>query len=149
MENRLEPLEDLVGDLFVDREREFELFWDWATNIPKRILNSYALVGRRRTGKTAILVKLFNRLFYEQERVMPVFISFAHYLHRQKPITSYDFAREYLTGYVSSYLAFRYRKPRLLYARPPLKDLQDFAHQVQDDYALALFKRYETYLAER
>jgi hypothetical protein len=148
MENRLEPLEDLVGDLFVDRQRELDLLWDWATSIPHRIGNSFALIGRRRTGKTAILVKLFNRLFYEQEDVLPVFISFARHLHLKKPITSYDFAREYLTGYASSYLAFRYRQPRLLYSRPTLEDLRDFAHQIGDDYALALFKRYERYLVE-
>ncbi|MFQ5856041.1 MAG: hypothetical protein ACE5LU_10395 [Anaerolineae bacterium] len=148
MENRLTPLEDIVGDLFVDRHEELNLFWEWATSIPHRLGNSFALIGRRRTGKTAILVKLFNRLFYEQEAVLPVFITFARYLQHKKPITSYDFAREYLTGYIGSYLAFRYRQPRLLYARPILEDLHRVAREMDDGYALELLRQYEGYLKE-
>ncbi len=45
-----EPLEDIVGDLFVNRHEELELYWDWAASIPNRILNSNALIGRRRTA---------------------------------------------------------------------------------------------------
>ena len=147
--NRIEPLEDLVGDLFVDRQRELDLFWEWATSIPNRILNSFALIGRRRTGKTAILVKLFNRLFYEQEAVMPVFISFARYLNRKEPITSYDFAQEYLSGYIASYLAFRYRRPDLLHERLNLPRLRGFAHQLQDEAALDWLESYDALLEQR
>lgn len=148
MDNRLEPLEDIVGDLFVDRHTELNMFWEWATSIPHRLGNSYALIGRRRTGKTAILVKLFNRLFNAQEQVLPVFISFARYLDRREPITSYDFAREYLTGYISSYLAFRHRRPTLLDRRLDLNGLRRVAEEVQDEYALDLFRQYDGVLAE-
>jgi len=65
MTDHIEPIEDLVGDLFVDRNEELRLCREWVENIPLRHLNSWALVGRRRTGKTAILVRLFNRLFCE------------------------------------------------------------------------------------
>ena len=147
-ENRLNPLEDLVGDLFVDRRRELDLFWEWATDIPNPARSSIALIGRRRTGKTAILIKFFNRLFHEQERVLPVFISFARYLHRRKPITSYDFAQEYFTGYVTSYLAFRHRQPTLPRSRPTLAQLRDLARDLKDDYVLELFQRYEEALDE-
>ncbi|MBV7338923.1 hypothetical protein KFU94_64030 [Chloroflexi bacterium TSY] len=85
MERRLNPLEDLVGDLFVNRDDELEQYWEWAMRVPSPANSSQALVGRRRTGKTAILVKLFNRLYHEQEQVLPVFISFARYLHWDRP----------------------------------------------------------------
>jgi hypothetical protein len=129
--------------LFVDRHTELDMLWEWATSIPHRLGNSYALIGRRRTGKTAILVKLFNRLFHEQERVLPVFVSFARYLDREEPITYYDFAREYLSGYLRSYLAFRYRKPLVWSEHLELERLHDLARQVQDAYALDLWERYE------
>lgn len=90
MHDRLDPLEDLVGTLFIDRQVELEMYWRWANSVPSGPLNSYALVGRRRTGKTALLVKLFNRLFHEQTRVTLVFITFAQYLQRQEPISFYD-----------------------------------------------------------
>ena len=43
MTNRLEPLEDIVGDLFVDRHEELDLLWAWATSIPHRLGNSFTL----------------------------------------------------------------------------------------------------------
>ena len=98
---QLDPLEDLAGDLFVDRLEELALFWQWGAHVPHPIRNSWALIGRRRTGKTALLIKLFNRLFWEQEQVLPVFISFAQFLDRKHPITSYEFAERYFTGYIS------------------------------------------------
>lgn len=147
-DERLEPLEDLVGDLFVDRQVELDLFWEWGMRIPNPVNSSMALVGRRRTGKTAILVKLFNRLFYAQESVLPVFISFARYLQRKKPIDAYEFAREYFTGYVGSYLAFFHRQPKVLYQRYTLEQLHAFARDIGDDFALSLFESYESNLRE-
>ncbi|MBV7329332.1 hypothetical protein KFU94_13995 [Chloroflexi bacterium TSY] len=144
MSDRLDPLEDLTGDLFVDRHDELEMFWKWATDIPKFSLHSFALIGRRRTGKTAILIKLFNRLFYEQKKVLPVFISFAQFLHRQEPLSSYEFAEHYFSGYIRSYFAFRYREPMFLRQRYRFNELRQFAHQVSDEYALNLFKRYDS-----
>jgi predicted AAA+ superfamily ATPase len=111
MNERQNPLEDL-GELFVNRDEELNKFWKWATWVPQPLGTSYALVGLRRTGKTAILHKLFNRLFHEQETVLPVYISFADYLYRAEPITIYEFADEFFVGYMRSYLAFRYRKTR-------------------------------------
>ncbi len=83
-EDRLDPMEDLVGDLFVDWHDELRMCREWVERIPRWHLNSFAFVGRRRTGKTAILVKFFNELFHTQDRVIPVFISFARYLGRRE-----------------------------------------------------------------
>lgn len=142
--SHIEPLEDLVGDLFVDREFELNLIWEWGSKVPPPGRNSIALIGRRRTGKTSILVKAFNRLFYEQTKVMPVFISFSHYLHRQKPITGEEFGEEYLSGYLASYLAFTYQQPALLgNGQPQLWELETYAKQVQDGYALKLLDDYQ------
>ncbi|HHN93863.1 MAG TPA: ATP-binding protein, partial [Anaerolineae bacterium] len=143
MERRLNPLEDMLGDLFVDREQELALFWEWATSIPNPALSSLALIGRRRTGKTAILVKLFNRLFWEQERVLPVFISFAHYLNLDRAITGFEFAEEYFSGYLRCYLAFRHREPMLVRRKAGLEELRGFADEKQDEFALELLHRYD------
>ena len=140
--SRIEPLEDLVGDLFVDRQVELNMVWEWGSNVPPPSRNSIALIGRRRTGKTAILTKVFNRLFYEQTKVLPVFISFSRYLHRNKPITSYEFAREYMTGYIACYLAFRHRKPELLRLPHELRALKKVAQVHKDALALELLESY-------
>lgn len=148
MPEHIEPIEDLVGDLFVDRQEELRMCREWVENIPRESLNSFALVGRRRTGKTAILVKFFNELFGEQERVVPVFITFAHYLNRKETISYYDFAKEYFNGYLRCYLAFRYRKPVLVRQHVGFIELRKFAGQVNDAYTLELCELYEMYRAE-
>jgi len=147
MSERLNPLEDL-GNLFVNRDEELEKFWKWATGVPHPSRNSYAFVGLRRTGKTAILHKLFNRLFYEQEAVLPVYISFADYLYQTEPITVYEFANEFFVGYMRSYFAFRYRKPEFIKRQFDLPDLSNFAHKMQDEFAIELCARYKRSVAE-
>jgi len=148
MTHRIEPLEDLVGDLFVDRHFELNLIWEWGSNVPPPSRNSIALIGRRRTGKTSILTKAFNRLFYEQTKVLPVFISFSHYFHRQKPITGYEFASEYFRGYLASYLAFSYQQPAVLSnGQARYTSLQKFSQRKQDEYALGLIEAYQEELS--
>lgn len=105
--------------------------------------DSHALIGRRRTGKTAIMVKLFNRLFNEQDRVLPIFISFAEYLKKPEPITLDEFAQDFFAGYLRSYFAFRYRQPQMIQETWNLSELRPFAHQVQDQKILELLEHYD------
>lgn len=145
MQARIDPLEDLVGDLFVDRDAELNRFWQWAMRMPSPLPHdSHALIGRRRTGKTALMVKLFNRLYHEQTRVLPVFVSFAEYLKRPEPQIAWrEFAAEYFIGYLRSYLAFRHREPTLLNGLPDWDLIRAFVAQVQDPFAHELLTKYD------
>jgi len=143
MSAQIAPLEDVTGDLFVDRHEELRLGRLWIQDIPLRHLNSWALVGRRRTGKTAILVKLFNQVFDEQDRVVPVFITFARYVKRAEPISYYEFAEEYFGSYLRCYLAFRYRKPTLIKEDADIPQLVMVAEELNDAYAIELHDNYE------
>ena len=109
--------------------------------------NSFALVGLRRTGKTAILRQVFNRLFYEQKAVMPVYISFAAYL-RSQPITINDFFEEHFTAYLRSYLAFQYRTPDLFSPDITPLDLHDFAQEQSDELASTLYARFSRLMTQ-
>ena len=135
------PLEEIGSEWFVNRQYELNMYWKWADRIP-RSSNSYALVGLRRTGKTAILTRLFNQLFHEQDRVIPVYISFARYLNREKPINSYEFAEEFFGGYIRSYLAFRYRLPELINHEIDLAYFEKVAKQVSDTMVPEMIERY-------
>ncbi|MCP4401872.1 MAG: ATP-binding protein, partial [bacterium] len=148
MPEYMTPLEDLAGDLFVNRHEELRLGRKWIQDIPLMHLNSWALVGRRRTGKTAILVKLFNEMFSEQDRILPVFITFAHYVKRTEPISYYDFAEEYFGGYLRCYLAFRYRKPLLIRDNANIEKSLIVAQKMNDAYALELYDEYEQLLKQ-
>lgn len=148
MANRLEPIEDLVGHLFVNREFELELLWKWVNDIPSRRSGSRALIGRRRTGKTAILVKLFNRLFYEQEAVLPVYISFARFLHWERPLTMQEVGDHYLASYLLCFLAFRYRQPGRLWTELKIWHLQQIAPQFNDPIVNDLLEKFVLASAE-
>lgn len=40
MPEHIKPIEDLVGDLFVDRQEELRMCREWVENIPRMPLNS-------------------------------------------------------------------------------------------------------------
>ena len=140
MNEQDKPLEESESEWFVNRSEYLDYFWDWATSVPLVGRHSIAFAGLRRTGKTAIIHRVFNRLFNEQDRVIPIYISFARYLHRPEPITTYEFAEDYFSGYVRSYLAFRYRRPDLLSRDINFEYLHEEARQIGDEYVLELFR---------
>ncbi|MEM7535594.1 MAG: ATP-binding protein, partial [Chloroflexota bacterium] len=136
-------LEDQVGEFFVNREGDLSYFWRWASTIPDFPLNSQALIGRRRTGKTAILSKLFNMLFREQKKVMPVYVTFAAYLDGARTLTTNDFADMYLSKYISCFLAFRHDRPELIRQNLNMDELRPIAAEVDDEILNRLFERYD------
>ena len=145
-DNKLNPLEEIGDAWFVNRQAELDYFWKWANSIPLPGGNSIAFAGLRRTGKTAILHRVFNRLFHEQDRVLPVFITFEPYLYRPGLMTTYEFAEAYFSGYLRSYLAFRYRRPDFHREALKFDELHQFSREVEDQLALKLFDRYVTVL---
>ncbi|MEM7533957.1 MAG: ATP-binding protein [Chloroflexota bacterium] len=149
MKETKQAMIDPVGNLFVNREQEFEMYAEWIRHIPDMPSNSYALVGRRRTGKTAVLVRLYNHLFFKQERVMPVYISFAEYLNPKKPLTMIDVAEHFLSSYLLCYLAFQYRRPDLMQEKPRIDFIRTLAAELNDVVVIERLKMFDTALAEQ
>ncbi|MEM7531100.1 MAG: ATP-binding protein [Chloroflexota bacterium] len=140
---KLKPLPEPASDWFVNREDELNHFWQWTTSIPHAIpRRSYAITGARRIGKTAIINRLFNRLFLAQTRVMPVYITFAPYLGREKPIDAFEFAHDFFSGYLQSFLAFRHDMPELLHERRELRYLVSIVERVGDEILLNAVEAY-------
>jgi len=138
------PLHEPAAEYFVNRQPILDLYWQWANNIPHNLGHqSHALTGLRRSGKTAILHKLFNRLYHEQDKVIPVYISFAEYLTKDQPIDVYEFVREYFSGIVRSYLAFRYRRPEFLRQKFEYEQLYLIAKEKEDQTVLEWYKSFE------
>ena len=59
------PLPETIGnpDLFVGREEEFKYLYTFLEQIPKRLTTSTVILARRKSGKTAILERVFNILW--------------------------------------------------------------------------------------
>ncbi len=56
------PLPERIGEpeLLVGREKEFNLFHKWIERIPKRLSKSKVILARRKSGKTALIQRLFS-----------------------------------------------------------------------------------------
>ncbi|NIM12879.1 MAG: hypothetical protein GTO45_12200 [Candidatus Aminicenantes bacterium] len=99
-------LKERIGDpsLFCGRKQEMELLLEWSENIPREISKSRALLGRRKSGKTAIMQRLFNILWNRNGRIIPFYfevLDFDRWL--------LDFSDDYFRTFLSQYLSFKTR----------------------------------------
>jgi len=92
-------LPESIGDpdLLVGREKEFDLLDQWIGRIPRRVSKSRALLGRRKSGKTAIVQRIFNRLWSENGEVIPFYIAIA-----EKKMWLPNFAIEFFCTYLEA-----------------------------------------------
>ncbi len=109
--------QSVPADEFTDRQEIMDYLLRWAANTPRDITLSTAVIGQRRLGKTAVMEQVYNRLFWEQEVVVPIYFTF-----EACPITSTEFAFAYYTNFLRQYVAFR-RKDHLL-ARGTDRDVE-------------------------
>ena len=109
MEKRYPPIfQSVPADEFTDREEIIEEMMHWASITPRDMMISTAVVGPRRIGKTAVLEQVYNRLFWEQDEVVPIYFSF-----EAKPTTSTEFAWAYFINFLQQYIAFRRKDDNL------------------------------------
>ncbi|MCP4688961.1 MAG: hypothetical protein GY859_12985, partial [Desulfobacterales bacterium] len=71
------PLKEKIGspELLVGREREFTNFGKWIDYIPRTLSQSRVILARRKSGKTAIVQRIFNRLWSENGEVIPFYFN--------------------------------------------------------------------------
>ena len=110
------PLREKIGnpDLLVGREEEFKRFHKWVDGMPRLISKSWAILGRRKSGKTAFVQRLFNEIWSENGEVIPFYFSIP-----ESPIYLVDLAVAYYETFASHYISFLERDPR--FVREPLK----------------------------
>ncbi len=101
-------------DLFSGRKKELELFQRWIAGIPRGLSRSRALLSRRKTGKTAIMQRLYNLTFEKENGVIPLY-----YEVKEGKIWAVDFCTDFFLTFLYQYIAFKTRKPN--YIEPPSK----------------------------
>ena len=129
-------------DEFTDREEVINLLVKRAINTPRDITLSTAIVGQRRLGKTSVMEHTYNRLFWEQDDVVPIYFTF-----EAKPMTSDEFAKTYFTNFLRQYVAFRLKDDELARLEDrdvELKNLVPLAETLKPDpiahYAGGVFR---------
>ena len=124
-------LKERIGapSLFCGREREMNLLLNWAEKIPKEISKSRALVGRRKSGKTAIMQRLFNILWNHNGNVIPFYFEV---LDQNQWVL--DFADSYFRTFISQYLSFILRIPLDIDNKPwKWENIDDLLPQIKND----------------
>lgn len=104
-------LEERIGnpDLFTGRKKELSYFLNWIERIRGKLSQSTAILSRRKTGKSALLQRLYNITFDKNDTVVPFYLEI-----READQWLGDFSREFLLTFVYQYLAFRRRKEEYL-----------------------------------
>ncbi len=122
-------LEEIIGnpDLFTGRKQELKKYLQWIENIADRNSRSMAILSRRKTGKTALMQRMYNILFHENGAVIPFY-----YEIREEKRWAIRFCKDFFLQFIFQYIAFKSRKAE--YLRHPLpKDLSAVIDIVQKE----------------
>ncbi|MDJ0836359.1 MAG: hypothetical protein QNK37_07550 [Acidobacteriota bacterium] len=109
--NDLYPLQENIGDadLFTGREKEFEEYGKWISLIPRKLSKSRVILGRKKSGKTAFVQRIFNKLWMENGPVIPFYIEIP-----ERRTWYPDLAFTYLKTFGRQYISFLERDAALL-----------------------------------
>ncbi len=104
-------LKEKIGnpDLFTGRKRELAFFQKWIEGISKEISMSTAILSRRKTGKTALLQRLYNLTFEQNHDVMPFY-----YEVKEGKQWAGEFCQDFFLTFLYQYIAFKTRKPEYI-----------------------------------
>jgi hypothetical protein len=127
-EEKILPIEEMVAyEEFTDRVellRELDL---WVKNIQRMAAPSTAIISPRRMGKTALLDRLVNTVFFKPEYKVAPF-----YFHMKREDTTLrNFLLEYATLFFRQYIAYCIQDP-MLFANRGIKLKQLLAISSED-----------------
>lgn len=98
-----EPIFPVISDrLFTDREELLAYLKRIALGAKAQKYISHVLIGHRRVGKTEVLKRLYNQLFWEQDDVVPIYITYEKLSYEAA-----EYAAEYLSTFLRQYVAFQ------------------------------------------
>lgn len=100
-------LSEKIGnpELFTGRRKELSLFLKWIDGIKRQTSKSTAILSRRKTGKTALLQRLYNIVFHNNDGVIPFY-----YEIREGKQWAITFCEEFFLTFIYQYVAFKTRK---------------------------------------
>ncbi|MCP4628952.1 MAG: hypothetical protein GY850_36410, partial [bacterium] len=108
-------------DLLVGRQREFTNFGKWIAKIPRMLSKSRVILARRKSGKTAIVQRLFNRLWSENGEVIPFYFNM-----EESNIWYPQLAVKYFCAFASQYISFLERDEELVKAPLSLEEIRAY-----------------------
>ncbi|KPA19102.1 hypothetical protein MHK_000673 [Candidatus Magnetomorum sp. HK-1] len=99
-------LKEKIGDpnLFTGRKKELTSLLNWIEKIKFERSKSRALISRRKTGKSALMQRLFNITFDKNDGVIPFYFEI-----RETDQWIASFSKEFFYTFIYQYIAFKSR----------------------------------------
>ncbi|MEK7828821.1 MAG: ATP-binding protein, partial [Deltaproteobacteria bacterium] len=92
---------------FFGREVEIDKIYNHATSMPKQAYGIY-LAGKRWIGKTELLRRIYHRLFWDQDKIVPIYYRFKYGCNIE------DFSADYIMDFIKQYVAFLTKRPEIV-----------------------------------
>jgi len=101
-------LKEKIGKpkLFTGRKNELAYLTRWSDQIKREISMSTAILSRRKTGKTALMQRLYNMVFEKNHGVVPFYFEI-----KEEKLWYGELSEKYFLAYIYQYIAFKTRKP--------------------------------------
>ncbi|MEA1966995.1 MAG: hypothetical protein U9N77_02065 [Thermodesulfobacteriota bacterium] len=132
-------LKEKIGnpDMFSGRNSEVTFFLNWINRIKRELSRSMALLSRRKTGKTALLQRLYNLTFEKNDNVIPFY-----YEVKEGHVWAIKFCTDFFLTFIYQYIAFKIRKPEYI-EQSVLNDFEDAIISAKKEGLDYLVKRIE------
>lgn len=133
-------LEERIGNpaLFTGRKRELDSLLKWAEQIKTKLSKSKAVISRRKTGKSALMERLFNIVFAQNDEVVPFYFEI-----REASQWIADFAKEFFFTFISQYIAFKSRNPEYFHYPDDYAILIETAQKEGLNYLVKYIQNFE------
>ncbi|MCP4106144.1 MAG: hypothetical protein GY749_11490 [Desulfobacteraceae bacterium] len=119
-DEKILPVEEMVAyEEFTDRVEILRELDAWVKNIQKMASSSTAIISPRRMGKTVLLDRLVNTVFFKPEYRMAPF----YFRMKREETTLRDFLLEYATTFFRQFIAYCHQEP-VLYGDDSIKPEQ-------------------------
>ncbi|MFQ6062572.1 MAG: hypothetical protein ACE5J9_05295 [Methanosarcinales archaeon] len=93
----------LRDDIFTDREEVLNYFWELIeVYIPRYVMANTVLIAHRRQGKTELFHRLYNKAFWEQDKVVPIYYTF-----EEANFETLNFAENYIKNFMQQCIGFK------------------------------------------
>ena len=138
-------LKEKIGnpELFSGRKKEMGHFLKWIDNIKTERSKSTAILARKKTGKSAIMQRLYNITFEKNDIVVPFY-----YEIKESPQWVFDFSKDFLLNFIYQYLAFKIRKKNYNYTKKTFANALDIADKEGLDHLVGLIETALEYIKD-
>ena len=121
---------------FFGRRREIDYICSRATE-PHKLLPGMFLTGKRWVGKTEIIRRVYQWLFWNQAAIAPIYYQF------KSGTLPEDFAGDYILETVKQCLAFIKRDPQIIHANSTLNELETMLLEIDVSGVAELISSYK------